>query len=118
LKRVFAILFFAFIHFGIINAQTENIYLFPEKPAFSLSSFTFQFFPTFTFDKNLNGVNNTSIMFNRPSETPMIDYNAAIFCKIEHELSKASGVSLRMRLGNLEYVDYLEGKTRFLPPSN
>jgi len=33
-----------------------------------------------------------------------------LFCKIEHKLSKKSNVNLRMRLGNLDYVNKLEGK--------
>ncbi len=34
-----------------------------------------------------------------------------IFCKIEHKLSKSSKVNVMMRLGSLDYVNKLEGKT-------
>ena len=34
----------------------------------------------------------------------------AIFCKMEHELMKASGFAIKFRLGDQNYVDQLEGK--------
>lgn len=36
-----------------------------------------------------------------------------IFCKFEHKLSKSSNVNVRMRLGSLDYVNKLEGKTKY-----
>lgn len=33
-----------------------------------------------------------------------------IFCKIEHKLGKNAGYNLKMRLGDVDYVDRLEGK--------
>lgn len=35
----------------------------------------------------------------------------AIFCKIEHKLAKSSKINVMMRLGSLDYVNKLEGKT-------
>lgn len=35
------------------------------------------------------------------------------FCRIEHKFAKNSAVPLKFRLGSVEYVDWLEGKTRF-----
>jgi len=34
----------------------------------------------------------------------------AIFCKMEHELMKASGFAVKFRLGDQSFVDQLEGK--------
>ena len=34
-----------------------------------------------------------------------------IFCKIEHKLAKSSKINVMMRLGSLDYVNKLEGKT-------
>jgi len=34
----------------------------------------------------------------------------AIFCKMEHELMKASGFAIKFRLGDQSFVDQLEGK--------
>lgn len=33
------------------------------------------------------------------------------FCKLESGLEKKSGMPIRIRLGSIDYVDYLEGKT-------
>lgn len=34
----------------------------------------------------------------------------AIFCKLEHELAKASGFAVKFRIGDQSFVDQLEGK--------
>lgn len=34
----------------------------------------------------------------------------AIFCKMEHELMKASGFAIKFRLGDQSFVDQIEGK--------
>lgn len=34
----------------------------------------------------------------------------AIFCKMEHEVMKASGFAIKFRLGDQSFVDQLEGK--------
>lgn len=36
-----------------------------------------------------------------------------IFCHIEHKMSQNSGIPIRIRLGNVQYVDQLEGKTKY-----
>ena len=35
-----------------------------------------------------------------------------VFCKMEHQLEKRSAVPFRFRLGSVQYVDWLEGKSR------
>lgn len=39
-----------------------------------------------------------------------IKQELAIFCKMEHELMKASGFAVKFRLGDQSFVDQLEGK--------
>ena len=36
-----------------------------------------------------------------------------VFCRIEHQLGKSSPVAVKFRLGSVDYVDWLEGKSRF-----
>ena len=51
-----------------------------------------------------------SIMLNNSIDIPKVEYNTTIFCKFEHELALSTKFPLKMRLGNLDYVNYLEGK--------
>ncbi len=39
-------------------------------------------------------------------------HNLAFFCKKELQLEKITKVPFRFRLGNIDYVDYLEGKSK------
>lgn len=38
----------------------------------------------------------------------------AFFCKLEVELEKTSQFPVKFRLGDVDYVDYLEGKNNYL----
>jgi len=40
--------------------------------------------------------------------------NLAFFCKRELELEKKTGVSMKFRLGSVDYVNTLEGKSQFM----
>jgi len=56
----------------------------------------------------LNSQSGTFAPFqtNKPSNIQEL----AIFCKMEHELMKASGFAIKFRLGDQSFVDQLEGK--------
>lgn len=51
-----------------------------------------------------------SIMVNNDLTAPMVEYNTTIFCKFEHKLMMSTKLPLKMRLGDVNYVDRLEGK--------
>ena len=47
-----------------------------------------------------------------PTLIHQVNHNSfPIFCKIEHKMSLNARVPVRIRLGNVDYVDRLEGKT-------
>ncbi len=54
----------------------------------------------FGFSYNQYSLGST-IVKNRPK---------AIFCELENKIQKHSSIPLRMRLGNLDYVNKIEGK--------
>lgn len=37
------------------------------------------------------------------------------FCKIEHKMGKRTPLPVKFRLGSVQYVDFLEGKTQWMP---
>lgn len=55
-----------------------------------------------------------SIMPQRlPQSTQLYQYNAAdlaFFCRVEVKLERATKIPVRFRLGDVQYVDYLENK--------
>lgn len=54
---------------------------------------------------------NTSIKLKSPSMA-----HTAFFCKIEDKIGKSSNLPLKMRLGDVDYVDAIEGKRPVLLP--
>ena len=54
--------------------------------------------------------NRQSIMISKNPTTPFVEYNTTIFCKFEHKLKMSSRFPVKMRLGEVGYVDRLEGK--------
>lgn len=64
----------------------------------------------------INPLFNTSTYSGLPKNQVSImhkmtkDEKLAIFCKMEHEVMKASGFAIKFRLGDQSFVDQLEGK--------
>jgi hypothetical protein len=86
-----------------------------EKAVFPKSSFKpsvaeFQRFPPTAFFFSQNFENQ----FFQPAHLPKAYCYAdlAFFCKVEVRMEKSLRIPVKFRLGNVEYVDYLEGKRK------
>jgi len=55
------------------------------------------------YTNNKIQLTRTSIMVNQQSKLPL-------FCDIEHRMEVKSNIPVRFRIGNLDYVNKLEGK--------
>lgn len=55
-----------------------------------------------------------SMLFESKKSIPLIDYNTSFFCRVEHRLSLSTNIPIKMRLGDLDYVNFLEGKNNNL----
>ena len=51
-----------------------------------------------------------SLMLKSNYQTPFVEYNTTVFCKFEHKLMMSTRLPLKMRIGDVQYVDKLEGK--------
>jgi len=74
----------------------------------------FRQLPEYRFAQATKMAGNTE---NRPLSSVFLPRWSAeclpFFCKIEYKFAKNSAVPVKFRLGSVEYVDWLEGKTRF-----
>ena len=90
----------------MLSAQTAY---FPTQH-YELESFkTEELFPINSFF--FSGSSTTSIMKNHTVNVSAYSYeDLAIFCKLEVKMEKASGFPVKFRLGEVNYVEKLEGK--------
>jgi len=96
----------AYLVFGVIQglSQTSPI---TQKESFTLPSSTQLILPILD---TVMVQNQKSIMIDNNLSAPKVEYNTTIFCKFEHKLMMSSRLPLKMRLGDVQYVDRLEGK--------
>jgi hypothetical protein len=105
--KLTAIVFLSFLSVGLWSqdsltvSQTLNTINLDKSRKFTLTS---------SLDRMTNSVNlpTPSILKQRS----IFDVETLpIFCKFEHKIAKSSNVNVMMRLGSLDYVNTLEGKT-------
>ncbi len=93
-----------FSSFGQSVEKKQNTFIKPSDYIFK----SLLFIPDFNIDKQQN--TSQSLMLNAVYSTPKVEYNTTIFCKFEHRLMMSSRLPLKLRLGDVQYVDRLEGK--------
>lgn len=110
-----AMLFFPVALFSQIPLQAGKYasVLLPQKIDFHFRS---AFLPLFFYDKikpiapSLHGYSKKIYL----SEIKFDDNNLPALCRLEWKLEKAAGFPVKFRLGEVQYVDWLEGKGRRL----
>jgi hypothetical protein len=111
LKTVFTA-FLLLIFSSLTTAQTVGLSLDKLKTAVSTSRGTPQYRSPF-FVKNLfENVDNQSISLEKPKQIPSVFSVEALpfFCKIEYKMGLNKKMPIKFRLGDVQYVDELEGK--------
>ncbi len=99
------ILFKIFLSLSIANAPTKiennslNDFVIKKQSTYNHTLGILS--PKYTFPQTNSG----SVMHKVSTNQEL-----AIFCKMEHELMKASGFAVKFRLGDQAHVDQLEGK--------
>lgn len=91
-----------------------------DNPAVQLSQHGF-YFEKVNWDKGENTsamLNEESLMLIHLNTQPNGKAFTPFFCAIEDRIAKSSKVNLRFRLGSVDYVNALEGKSYFQAVSN
>ena len=64
-----------------------------------------------------NNINDLIKTFNTSYFKDFLILNEGVLCRVEYKFQKATNVSLRLRLGSLDYTNYLEQKPNALKPN-
>jgi hypothetical protein len=92
--------------------------LFAQTPTIGLSLSDLkappQYLTIFSFKKNSSNANNRQTEQKTPRPIPLVFCVETLpfFCKIEHKMGLNQKLPLKFRLGDVQYVDELEGKRR------
>lgn len=105
MKQLFLLLLFASLT-NVLLAQTDY---FPTQHYELKTVKINRLLPINTFPSSISST--PSIMKNHTVNVSVYSYeDLAIFCKLEVKMEKASGFPVKFRLGEVNYVEKLEGK--------
>ncbi len=87
----------------------KKIYNLSLALAFASSAYAQEHKPLFTFFKPEIRIDSISV-FKKPIIKKFSIESLPFFCKMEEKLAAKSNMNFRFRVGNLDYVNKLEGK--------
>jgi hypothetical protein len=132
-KRFFyLVVVLIFMFSGEVPAQQQFVEKFSKRPAILHLSDPVNpgYSRNLKFPKNPVGQFSSKIVENRidlrnnpalflrlsTSQNPFYTHSQSFFCRKEWQFEKATSIPLRVRLGSLEYTNYLERKPNALRP--
>jgi hypothetical protein len=110
-KTVFTA-FLLLIFSTLATAQTVGLTIDKLKTPVLTSRGTPQYKRVFLTSLGSKDVDNQGVSFNKPKQIPSIFSVEALpfFCKIEYKMGLNKKLPVKFRLGDVQYVDELEGK--------
>jgi hypothetical protein len=104
--------FLLLIFSTLATAQTVGLTIDKLKTANFTSKGTPQYRSPFFVKKLFENVDNQSISLEKPKQIPSVFSVEALpfFCKIEYKMGLNKKMPIKFRLGDVQYVDELEGK--------
>jgi hypothetical protein len=104
--------FCLFLLSNLTTAQTVGLSLDKLKTAASSVGMPPQYSSLFLKKIAIKKLDNQSITSNQPTKVPSIFSVEALpfFCKIEYKMGLNKKLPIKFRLGDVQYVDELEGK--------
>jgi hypothetical protein len=111
IKTVFAVFFLVFLS-QFSTAQTVGLTVDKLKMTNFAAQGTPQYKSLFLRKNALKVIDNQSVSCNKPKQIPSIFSVEALpfFCKIEYKMGLNKSMPIKFRLGDVQYVDELEGK--------
>lgn len=99
----------SFCTLGVCGVQAQL--LMPHRHARTPMHLSPHHYDTFSISARFNTFNASSVMYHLQSPFAQQIQKQAFFCRIESQLERRSRLAPRFRLGSLDYVNYLEGKS-------
>jgi hypothetical protein len=104
--------FFLLVSSNLSIAQSVGLSLDKLKTAAHLATAPPQYVPVFLRRNALQMLENQSVSVKTPTRIPSVFSVEALpfFCKIEYKMGLNKKLPVKFRLGDVQYVDELEGK--------